>query len=156
MLWSTGTVQLVIPIYFQFVSLSSVIPQILLCRSEDVGIEPRTVAIFYIRAANHCATSLEQINSCATNIIFNSVRLFTYFPINWQTSISFLPCAQTRRSYSQMSGLNAEYGLFYFGSVCCVDHGSCTGTKVYSLKSGLEAEYNVFYFGYSRGTAVCV
>jgi hypothetical protein len=80
----------------------------------------------------------------------------TYFPINWQTSISFLPCAQTRILYSQMSGMDAEYGLFYVGSICCVDHGSCTGTKVYSLKSGLEAEYNVFYFGYSRGTAVCV
>ncbi len=35
-------------------------------------------------------------------------------------------------------------------SVCSIDHGSCTGTKVYSLKSGLEAEYNVFYFGYSK------
>ncbi len=58
--------------------------------------------------------------------------------------------------YSLKSGLEAEYNVFYFWyskeqqSVCSVDHGSCTGTKVYSLKSGLEAEYNVFYFGYSK------
>ncbi len=60
--------------------------------------------------------------------------------------------------YSLKSGLEAEYSTISSisgtageqQSVCSIDHGSCTGTKVYSLKSGLEAEYNVFYFGYSK------